>query len=257
MKKRIFTSIFVSLLFVAFAALGAFAADSIGHVLAVKEDAVRDRGGNVEDAKEQMELSSQDNISTKERSRIKLYFSDESILNIGESSDLTIDQYNYKSDAAGAQTILSMATGSLKAVTGKSELIVKTSSAIATARDSDFIIWSNTSQQCVMCLRGKVNLTLGSKSTDVPEGAVGCVENGNLGSAAYADNNLRTSWIEAFPTFASNIPFEPPAFAPLPVGIQALPLIPQCVSCPPLTTPTDVEVIFEMPIREIPNGTAN
>ena len=254
MKKRIFTSVFLSLLFVAFAVSGAFSADSIGHVLAVKEDAVRDRGGNVEDAKEQMELSPQDSIATKERSRIKLYFTDESILNIGESSDVTIDQYNYNSDNEKARTILSMASGSLKAVTGRSELVVQTSSAVATASDSDFIIWSNAAQQCVMCLKGKVDFTLNSKSTTVTGGTVGCVENGVLGNAEAMDNNLKAMWIEEFPTFASAIPFEPPAFAPVPIGIQAIPVIPQCVFCPPLTTPTDVEVIFPLPPET--NGTA-
>ena len=76
-------------------------------------------------------------------------------------------------------------------MTGKRELVVRTASAVATARDSDFILWSNPAQQCVMCLRGKVDVTLDSQSTDVREGAVACVENGSLGSASDADNNLR------------------------------------------------------------------
>ena len=249
MKKRIFTVGLVSLLFVVFAVSGAFSADSIGHVLAVKENAARDRGGNVEDAKEQMELSPQDGIATKERSRIKLYFTDESILNIGESSDLTIDQYNYKSDAVGAQTVLSMSSGSLKAVNGQSELVVRTSSAVATASGSDFIVWSNATQQCVMCLKGRVNLTLNNKSTAVSGGSVACVENGVLGDAQAFDNNLKAMWIEEFPTFASSIPFEPPAFAPVPVGIQAIPDIHQCVSCIKVITPTDVRPIFPPPIE--------
>jgi hypothetical protein len=238
-----------------------YASDPAGKVLAVKKEVIRIRDNNTENAKPLMELQMKDAVETKANSRTKLFFSDDSILNVSELSRVEVEEYIYSNESDRSKSIYNLIDGSLKVVVGRSDLEVHTSTAVAAARGTKFIMWSRwkddldeaiekaltdadiksaliinkkkhkrTREECVMTLEGKVELLLKeefiTKNTKkkrlfVNEGEIGCVSAGSLVDVRPTGSADVAKWDSKFPTFYSSIPTGTPPAAFAPAPIKA------------------------------------
>jgi len=112
-----------------------------GQVLAVKKDVYLIREGNRESAKPQSPLYLKDAVQTAQASRTKLFFRDDSVLNLGPLSQVVVDEYLQAAAGERSQSVYRLVEGSLKVVVGKSKLEIHTPTAVAAARGTKFIVW--------------------------------------------------------------------------------------------------------------------
>jgi len=119
----------------------AFSSEEAGRVLSVKRDVYLIRGAEKNIARAQSPLLPKDAVLTEEKARTKLFFSDDSILNMGELSQVVVEEYLFASEKEREKSIYRLVDGSLKVVVGKSELEIHTPTAVAAARGTKFIIW--------------------------------------------------------------------------------------------------------------------
>ena len=252
--------------------VNAYASDPAGQVLAVKKEVIRIRDNSSENAKPLMQLQMKDAVETKANSRTKLFFSDDSILNMSELSRVEVEEYIYSNESKRSKSVYRLIDGSLQVVVGRSDLEVHTSTAVAAARGTKFIMWSRiaknrkkideeTREECIMALEGKVELKLKEelitkdtkkKRLFVNEGDIGCVTAGSLVDIRPAGSADRAEWTSKFPTLYSSIPTvtAPAAFAPVAIGITEMPDMPfiaQEPEAPVLTSPVTVEIVHPIP----------
>ena len=131
-----------------------------GRVLSVRREAFRIREEQSEQATPQMPLLVRDAVRTGERSRAKLFFTDDSVFNLGEQSCLSVEQYLYSPEKERSTSVLKLVDGSLKAVVGRSDLEIHTPTAVAAARGTKFIVCQDESEGAprsrIMVLSGEV-----------------------------------------------------------------------------------------------------
>jgi hypothetical protein len=241
MKKRsLIISLFVVLILSAAFTVSSRAANTAGHVLAVKKDVYILRDNNRDIAKPQMELLTKDAVETASRSRTKLFFTDDSVLNLGELSRLEVAEYLYSPEKQRSKSIYRLIDGSVRVVVGRSDLEVHTTSAVAAARGTKFVVWNLTDRPeeqgkklkksrktCVMTLEGKVEFRLKKEAITentkkskviVKAGEISCLEGDSVQDIRAAGSNLLSKWGDEFPVLAGDIPEnqELPAFAPEP-----------------------------------------
>lgn len=213
------------------------ALNKAGKVLIVKKEVFRIRGNKSDLAKPMMDLLVKDAVRTDKASRAKLYFIDDSILNLGELSYLKISEYLYSPEKKRSKSIYRLLSGALKVVVGRGDLEVHTQSAVAAARGTEFIIWSEgfkktkeqrRTQTCVLTIKGKVDLRLKEEAitentrrekVTVSEGMMSCIEMDDIQEPFITPFRVRKEWENKFPVLASDIPMgkeELPAFAPEP-----------------------------------------
>ena len=109
------------------------AEEKISTVVAVKGKAVIERDKKEKDAKVKDGILMVDTVSTRDASRAKMLFIDDSILTLGENSKVVIKEYVYSKEQGG-KSIFNLLDGKMKAVVGKSNFEVHTPTAIAAAR---------------------------------------------------------------------------------------------------------------------------
>jgi len=119
-----------------------YSADPAGEVIAVKKDVFRIRGESRDNAEARMDLLMKDAVETAGESRTKLFFSDDSILNLGELSKVKIEEYMYSPEKQRSKSIYRLIDGTIKVVVGRSDLEVHTASTVASARGTSFMIKS-------------------------------------------------------------------------------------------------------------------
>lgn len=151
------------ILFLAGPFLGIFdvcSAEEAGLVLTVKKDVYLIREGRKDDAKPRSPLLLKDAVETAEKSRTKLFFHDDSILNLGEMSQVVVEEYLRSGDEDRTKSIYRLVEGSLKVVVGRSELEIHTPTAVAAARGTKFILWVEgtgpSATTGIMVLEGEV-----------------------------------------------------------------------------------------------------
>jgi hypothetical protein len=242
MKKKKVLSVFMSFVIVFMFAAMSLASDNAGQVLAVKNDVYRIRGGDQDNAKPKMDIAMKDAVATDKDSRTKLFFNDDSILNLGELSRIEVEEYLYSPEKQRSKSIYRLIDGSIKVIVGRSDLEVHTTSVIAAARGTKFIMFKEsdikaaggkkkTDRTCLMTLEGKVEFRLKPEAiTDktkrdkimVSEGMMSCVEVNDLSEATEISSRVKKQKAEEFPVMASDIPAKGalPAFAPVPPVIE-------------------------------------
>lgn len=133
-----------------------------GQILAVKKKVYLIRDKQKSNAVPQMLLLLKDTVETDRKSRTKLFFKDDSILNLGELSRVVVEEYVYSPEKQRSKSIYRLIDGSLKVVVGRSDLEIHTPTAVAAARGTKFIIWAegrdNFTKSCAMVLEGEVIL---------------------------------------------------------------------------------------------------
>jgi hypothetical protein len=216
-------------------ALGA-AADP-GRVLAVRRDAVVLRQAKSVAARPDMPLLLDDAVATGEQSRAKLFFQDDSILNLGEKSRVQIKEYLLSPENQRSKSVYQLLDGSLKVVVGRSDLEIHTQTAVAAARGTVFLLWSEgarSDRSCLMVLEGTVALRNRDKKipgeVSVPAGQMSCVPLAEPpGRLAANDDKLLKKLLGdtlvLSPGERGKIPDQPPVFGG-PRGALELPVVP-------------------------------
>jgi hypothetical protein len=111
-----------------------------GHLLTVKKDVYLLRAGQQTAARARDPLFLEDAVATDLDSRAKLFFRDDSILNLGERSKVEVRQYLYNAKTDRSQAVYTLVEGSLKVVVGRSDLEIHTPTAVAAARGTKFLV---------------------------------------------------------------------------------------------------------------------
>ncbi len=109
------------------------AAEDVSKVIAVRGKAVIERGNKERDARVNDGLLIVDTVSTREKSRAKLLFMDDSVLTLGEKSQVIIQEYVSRKDEKG-RSVFNLVDGVMRTVVGKANFEVHTSTAVAAAR---------------------------------------------------------------------------------------------------------------------------
>ena len=202
MRKDISKEIGLFFLFIIFVfTTGAYAAtEEAGQVLAVKRDAFIVREASKRKAEPSTRLLVRDAVETGVKSRAKLFFIDDSILNLGQLSRVEVEEYLYSSERKRSRSIYRLINGSLRVVVGRSDLEIHTATAVAAARGTKFFIWTEgedelmfagakkyerkrrKSSTCILVLEGRgslKNIDPGIKGeVMINEGNTGCVMEG-------------------------------------------------------------------------------
>jgi hypothetical protein len=147
MKKLRVTAFLFTVIFILGISADSYAdaaADLAGRVLAVKKNVFRVRDNSRENAAPKMQLLMKDSVETDKKSRTKLFFTDDSILNVGELSKVEIEEYIYSPEKNKSKSIYKLTEGYLKVVVGRSDLEIHTPTAVASARGTKFIVAVDT-----------------------------------------------------------------------------------------------------------------
>lgn len=180
-----------------------YSANRAGQVLAVKNKVFLIRDDARNRAEPQMELFMKDVVETAKQSRTKLFFNDDSVLNLSELSKVKVEEYMYDAEKNRTKSIYRLVEGSLRVVVGRSDLEVHTATAVAAARGTKFVMWTEEgmkktdrkdkiTQTCVMSLDGKVEFRLKKEAITentkkdkvmVNEGTVSCISGVNVEDA--------------------------------------------------------------------------
>ena len=116
------------------------AAEKAGDVVSVRGKAVIERQAAKITARTAAAVMESDNVVTRERSRLKMLFRDDSILTLGANSKLVVKQYLYSPESKRGESIYELADGRLRAVVGRSGFKVTTPTAFAAARGTIFTV---------------------------------------------------------------------------------------------------------------------
>lgn len=125
-------------------------ADPIGTVTAVQREVTVTHAAQTDVALVSLggSVFFQDLYQTKDASRLKLLFQDDSILTLGERTSLTITENIYNPAKNQRSTVVDMAQGSVRALVGKvfggagSKFEIRSPTAAAAARGTYFIVWT-------------------------------------------------------------------------------------------------------------------
>lgn len=133
-KTKLSVLFFIAL----FTAAGtSYAADNVGAVVALRGSALIERETKVIEAKLKDGIQLMDNVETKERSKAKMLFIDDSVLTVDEKSKVVIKEFLY-SKGKGGKSIFNLIDGKMRSVVGKSEFEVHTPTVVAAARGTVF-----------------------------------------------------------------------------------------------------------------------
>lgn len=161
------------------------AAEKAADVVYLKGRAVIERQTKTVNAKLRAALLETDNIVTKDRSRAKMLFRDDSIVTLGSKSRLVIKQYLYNPESKRTESIYELADGKLKAVVAGGGFRVTTPTAFAAARGTVFVVWYDaaTNTTGIGVIEGTVsfgNITEGAAGALVlPAGMMSTISGGN------------------------------------------------------------------------------
>ena len=156
-RISVFT-LFVGLISVSVFPAFSIAADDIGKVVALRGGAVIDREQKKLDARLSNGIFC-DTVSTKESSRAKMLFIDDSVLSVGEKSTVVIKEFVQSKDER-SRAIFNLIDGKLRTVVGHSEFTVQTPTLVAAARGT--VIYFETGVRdeikytLAVCLEGHV-----------------------------------------------------------------------------------------------------
>lgn len=117
-------------------------ADEVGTIVAIKGTVIIHRDNKSIFAHLKENLLLQDTIETKEASRVKMLFSDDSILTLAENSRVSIEEYLYSEEGKKRKSIINLIDGKLRSLVGHTEFEVHTPTMIAAARGTYFISWT-------------------------------------------------------------------------------------------------------------------
>jgi len=117
-------------------------ADEVGTIVAMKGTVIIHRDNKSIFVQLKDTVLANDTIETKEASRVKMLFSDDSILTLAENSRVSIKEYLYSEESKKGKSIINLIDGKLRSLVGHTEFEVHTPTMIAAARGTYFISWT-------------------------------------------------------------------------------------------------------------------
>jgi hypothetical protein len=117
-------------------------AEEVGLIVALRGNVLIHRDNKSIDALLKDNVLLRDTIETKEASRVKMLFSDDSILTLAEKSNLIVKEYLYSEEREKGRSIWNLLEGKLRSLVGKTEFWVHTPTTIIGARGTYFIVWT-------------------------------------------------------------------------------------------------------------------
>lgn len=136
--------------------------DTIGKIVALRGNAVIERNQKALEAKLKDGIFLIDTVATKEASRTKMLFIDDSILTVGENTRLAIKEFVYGKDDRG-RAIFNLIDGKMRSVVGKTNFEVHTPTLVAAARGTviyfEVGMIDGIKYTLVIALDGEVNIT--------------------------------------------------------------------------------------------------
>jgi hypothetical protein len=133
--NRIGPALLLSLLFIFTGTVSA--AEDVGAVVALRGGALIQREAKVIEAKLKDGIQLIDSVETREQSKAKMLFIDDSVLTMSERSKVVIKEFLY-SKGKGGKSIFNLIDGKMRSVVGKSEFEVHTPTLVAAARGTVF-----------------------------------------------------------------------------------------------------------------------
>lgn len=121
--------------------VSASAVEPAGNVVSLRGKAVIERGEDARFAKVRDALQEKDTVLTRERSRVKILFKNDSVLTLGPRGKLVVRQYLYDAETKRAESLYELADGKLRAIVGAGAFKVQTPTAYAAARGTVFVMW--------------------------------------------------------------------------------------------------------------------
>ncbi len=141
----------------------ALAKDDVGTVVAIRGRAIIDRDKKAIEAKIKDSIFLNDTVSTKEASRAKMLFIEDSVLTLGEKSKVVIKEFVYSKDKRG-RSIFNLIDGKMRAIVGKTNFEVHTPTAVAAARGSvvlaEVTIVDGKIVTTLICLDGEFDISI-------------------------------------------------------------------------------------------------
>jgi len=138
----------------------AWAGDDIGSVVAVRGKAAIGRNGKTFDAKVKDGILLSDTVSTREASRAKMLFIDDSVLTLGEKSTVVIREFISGKDK-GNRALFNLIDGKMRSVVGRAGFEVRTPTAAAAARGTIILfetgVRAGKKFTVMLCLEGFVD----------------------------------------------------------------------------------------------------
>ena len=124
------------------------------------------------------EVLFKDVIQTRNESRTKAFFEDDSILTVGEKSRVEITEYIYDPDRNLRRTVVKLVQGRLRALVAKvfngpgSAFEIHTPTAVAAARGTYFVVWVENGVTGIVNIgnSGRVDFTSEGKTVTVDPG---------------------------------------------------------------------------------------
>lgn len=133
--------IYVCLIFLILIPDGSYSINNVGKVLKVKNTVFIVRNGQKKNAKPLMPIMLEDEVATGKKSRARLMFKDDSVLNLGELSRVIVKEYLSAPGTKRSKSIYKLIDGYLKVIVGKSNLRVHSPTAVVAARGTEFVLW--------------------------------------------------------------------------------------------------------------------
>ncbi|MBF0344496.1 MAG: FecR domain-containing protein [Nitrospirae bacterium] len=136
-------------------------AEDIGKVVALKGQAQIERDKKELTAKAQDGIWLIDAVTTKEASKTKMLFIDDSVLTVGEKSKVVIKEFVYGKDDR-SKAVFNLLDGKMRTAVGRSNFEVQTPTLVAAARGT--VIYFETGIKdskpytTVVCLDGQVDI---------------------------------------------------------------------------------------------------
>lgn len=142
-----------------------YAAEEVGTIAQLRGKALIQRAQALNEVKVKDAVQLQDILETKQGSRAKVVFIDESMLTLAPDSRASIKQFVY-SRAGGGTSIFNLLDGKMRAVVGKNKFEVHTATTVAAARGTiiEFSVGvkDGVPFTTITCIEGVVSV----KSTD-------------------------------------------------------------------------------------------
>jgi hypothetical protein len=135
-------------------------AGPVGFVAASRGDAqVNDQAARVG-----MEIFEGDKLTTGEKSRLKVLFSDDVILALGSATEVVVEKHIFDSKSGARQTRLDLVKGKLRSLVQKmvagsrADFTVKTTNAVAGVRGTEFVLVAEGEDTKLYTFSGEVEL---------------------------------------------------------------------------------------------------
>lgn len=140
-------------------------AQGVGFVAAVSGDARLLRDGASLDLSVGAEVREGDQILTGAKGRVKILLSDDSILALGNKSDLRIETHRFSVAQKERKTRINLGSGAVRALvqktvhSGAADFEVRTGNAVAGVRGTEFVLESENGSSRLSTLSGEVEFS--------------------------------------------------------------------------------------------------